>query len=54
SEDGILYRWDMVSNSFSESIRLNSGIGQAYTPTLIGPNGVVYSINNAILTAVGR
>jgi len=35
-------------------VPLNAGIGQAYTPTLIGPNGIVYSINNAALNAVGR
>jgi hypothetical protein len=54
SEDGILYRWDLSVNQFTERIRLDSGVGQAYTPTAIGPNGVVYSINNAILFAVGR
>ena len=54
SEDGILYRWDLSVNSFTERIRLNSGIAEAYTPTVIGPDGVVYSINNAVLFAVGR
>ena len=54
SEDGVLYRWDMVTNTLSERIRMNNGFGQAYTPTLMGPTGIVYSINNAILFAVGR
>lgn len=54
NEDGVLYRWDLRSNRFTESVRLNTGVGQAYTPTLIGPNGVVYSINAATLNAVGR
>ncbi len=54
NEDGVLYRWDLGSNRFSESVRLNAGIGQAYTPTLIGTDGIVYSINNATLNAVGR
>lgn len=54
SEDGILYRWDLPSNRFSEQIRLNSGYAQAYTPTAIGPDGAVYSVNNATLFAVGR
>lgn len=53
NEDGQLYRWNLRTNSLSESVALNSGIGQAYTPTLIGPNGIVYSINGATLHAVG-
>ena len=54
NEDGLLYRWHLPSNSFSESIRLNSGYAQAYTPTLIGPDGRVYAVNNAVLFSIGR
>jgi hypothetical protein len=54
SEDGMLYRWDLSVNLFTERIRLNSGVAESYTPTAIGPDGVVYSINNAVLFAVGR
>ena len=54
SEDGYLYRWDLPANSFTERIRLNSGTAESYTPTAIGPDGTVYSINNAVLFAVGR
>ena len=53
SEDGKLYRWDLVSNTFTESVVLTPGIGEAYTPTLVGPDGQVYAINNATLFAVG-
>jgi hypothetical protein len=54
SEDGALYRWDFVTNTFSESIQLTAGIGEAYTPTMIAPDGTVFAINNATLFAVGR
>jgi hypothetical protein len=52
SEDGALYRWDLRTNTFSESIQLTRGIGEAYTPTVIGVDGSVYAINNHILFAV--
>jgi len=32
SEDGKLHRWSLASNSFSESVVITSGIGEAYTP----------------------
>jgi hypothetical protein len=53
SEDGTLYRWDLARNTLAEQIHLNRPRGEAYTPTLIGPDGTV-SINNATLYAVGR
>ena len=54
NEDGKLYRWDLTSNTLSETFTLTTGIGEAYTPTLIGVDGTVYAINNAILFAVGQ
>ena len=54
SEDGKLYRWDLTSNTLSETFTLTPGIGEAYTPTLIGVDGTVYAINNAILFAIGQ
>jgi hypothetical protein len=54
SEDGNLYRWDLTTNSLSQVITLSAGVGEAYTPTIIGPDGTVYAINFAILNAVGR
>ena len=54
SEDGKLYRWDLTTNTLSQSVVLTSGIGEAYTSTVIGADGRVYAINNAILFAVGQ
>jgi hypothetical protein len=53
SEDGTLYRWDFTTNSLTEKVILTSGIGEAYTPTVIGPDGTVYAVNDALLFAVG-
>jgi hypothetical protein len=53
SEDGKLYRWDLANNTFTQQITLTPGIGEAYTPTIIGADGTVYAINNATLFAVG-
>jgi hypothetical protein len=53
SEDGRCYRWDFRTNTLDRTVVLTSGVGEAYTPTAIGPNGVSYAINNAILFAMG-
>jgi len=52
NEDGILYRWDLTTNTLTQSVRLTSGIGQAYTPTAVGADGAVYAISNATLYSV--
>lgn len=54
NEDGLLYRWHLPDNTLSEGVRMNDGVGQAYTATVVGPDGLVYAINNAQLHAVGR
>jgi hypothetical protein len=54
SEDGYLYRWNLATNKLSQRIKLSSGIGEAYTPTLIGEDGTVYGINDAVLSAIGN
>ncbi len=53
SEDGKVYRWDFTTNSFTQSVVLTPGVGEAYTPSLIGPDGVIYVLNNATIFAVG-
>lgn len=54
SEDGNLYRWDLTTNTLSQKVALTAGIGEAYTPTVIGVDGTAYAINDAILFAVGQ
>jgi hypothetical protein len=54
NEDGKMYRWDLTSNTLSETNVLTTGVGEAYTPTIIGVDGTVYAINNAILFAIGH
>jgi hypothetical protein len=53
SEDGNLYRWNFRTNSLDARVNLSTGIGEPYTPTVIGPDGKVYAINNSTLFAIG-
>lgn len=53
SEDGHVYRWDLAANALVQPVMITSGIGQAYTPTVIGVDGTVYAIGNATLFAIG-
>ena len=52
NEDGALYRWDLSTNTLSQKLQLNNGLGQAYTPTAIGADGTVFAISNAVMYAV--
>jgi hypothetical protein len=54
SEDGHMYRWSLATNTLSQALLLNAPTGEAYTPSLVGPDGTVYSINNATLYALGN
>ena len=55
AEDGVLYRWNLQTHLLTESIRLTPapGVGEAYTPTAIGPDGRIYAMSNATLFAIG-
>ncbi len=52
-EDGVMYKWDFTTNTLAQSVRLTQGLGEAYTPTVVGPDGAIYGVNNAILFACG-
>ncbi|RYD59845.1 MAG: hypothetical protein EOP60_00980 [Sphingomonadales bacterium] len=52
NEDGVLYRWDLATNTLSQGLRLNNGLGQAYTPTLVGADGAVIAISNAVMYSI--
>src|SRR5205085_3926129 len=53
SEDGRLYRWNLAENALAEVINLGPGFGEPYVPTVIGPDGIVYTLNGGTLFAVG-
>jgi len=54
SEDGHVYRWDLATNTLSQAFLLNPPVPEAYTSTLIGPDGTVYAVNNSTLYAIGE
>jgi hypothetical protein len=53
SEDGTVYRWNLVSNTLTQAVTISRGVGEPYTPTLVGPDGTVYAINGGGLFALG-
>src|SRR6185436_12149892 len=54
NEDGKMYRWYLPTNSFTEVMTLTNGLGEAYTPTLVGADGSIFAVNNAILFNIGQ
>jgi len=53
SEDGHIYRWNLVTNAIDQAVALSPGIGQPYVPTVIGPDGTLYTLNGGNFFAVG-
>jgi hypothetical protein len=53
SEDGRTYRWNLLTNSLSEWVTLGPGVGEPYVPTVIGPDGTVFTLNGGTMWALG-
>ncbi|MFL6589946.1 MAG: Ig-like domain-containing protein [Chthoniobacterales bacterium] len=53
NEDGRLYRWNVATNSFAEAVTLTAGTGEPYVPSVIGPDGTVFTLNGGTLFALG-
>jgi hypothetical protein len=53
SEDGRIYRWDLAANALRETMVLGSGVGEPYVPTIIGPDGMVFTLNGGTMFALG-
>ncbi|MBI3406966.1 MAG: Ig-like domain repeat protein [Planctomycetes bacterium] len=53
NEDGYVYRWDLRTNSFTQAISIPGGVIEAYVPTVIGPDGTIYTINGDTMYALG-
>ena len=54
SEDGRLYRWNLATNSLDQAVALNQGLGQPYVPSVMGPDGTVYTLNGGNFFALGN
>lgn len=53
SEDGRSYRWNLVTNTLDQALVLTPGILEPYVPTVIGPDGTVYTLNGGTFFALG-
>jgi hypothetical protein len=53
-EDGRIYRWDLTTNTLVQTVVLTPGFGEPYIPTVIGPDGTVFTLNGGTLFALGR
>jgi Bacterial Ig-like domain (group 3) len=53
SEDGNLYRWNLATNSLDQFVTLNVGLGEPYVPTIVGPDGTVFTLNGGGFSAAG-
>jgi hypothetical protein len=53
SEDGNAYKWDFTKNQLTQKVQTGPPAAEAYTPTVIGPDGTGYTMNGSELFALG-
>lgn len=53
SEDGRSYRWNLTTNTLDQGVVMTPGVLEPYVPTVIGPDGTVYTLNGGTLFALG-
>jgi hypothetical protein len=53
SEDGRSYRWNLLTNTLDQTVVLTPGLFEPYVPTVIGPDGTVYTLNGGTFFALG-
>lgn len=53
NENGRVHRWNLATNSLDQAASIGPGIGQPYVPTIIGPDGQIYTMNGGTLFALG-
>jgi hypothetical protein len=53
NENGHVHRWNLATNSLSQAANIGPGLGQPYVPTIIGPDGQIYTMNGGMLFALG-
>jgi hypothetical protein len=53
SEDGHAYRWNLATNQMTQGLALTPGFGEPYVPSVIGPDGTVFTLNGGLLFAMG-
>ena len=44
----------MGTNSLSQAVALSPGSGEPYVPSVIGPDGTVYTLNGGTMFALGN
>jgi hypothetical protein len=52
SEDGSIYKFDLVTGELTSRLKLTDGIGEPYTPTIIAKDGTIFAVSKAKIYAV--
>jgi hypothetical protein len=52
SEDGCAYKLDLTTGTLSIQVPLTTGVGEAYTPTIIGKDGTMFAVSDTRIYAL--